>query len=57
MNGLKESVNAVTTKEAFKIRFSRVKNYVLDNALVFLGDNVWEFVKGFVSSLIEGSGR
>lgn len=35
MNGLKESVNAVTTKEAFKIRFSRVKNYVLDNALVF----------------------
>lgn len=54
MNGLKKGVNAVTTKEAFKIRFSRVKNYVLDNALVFLGDNVWEFVKGFVSSLIEG---
>lgn len=54
MNGLKEGVNAVTTKEAFNIRFSRVKNYVLDNALVFFGDNVWEFVKGFVSSLIEG---
>ena len=53
-NGLKEGVNAETTIEAFKIRFGRVKNYVLDNALAFLGDNVWEFVKGFVSSLIEG---
>lgn len=53
-NGLKEGVNAETTIEAFKIRFGRVKNYVLENALAFLGDNVWEFVKGFVSSLIEG---
>lgn len=53
-NGLKEGVGAVSTIQAFKIRFGRVKRYVLENALAFLGDNVWEFVKGFVSSLIEG---
>ena len=53
-NGLKEGVNAESTSQAFKIRFGRVKKYVLDNALSFLGDNVWEFVKGFISSLIEG---
>lgn len=53
-NGLKEGVNAETTMQAFKIRFGRVKKYVLDNALSFFGDNVWEFVKGFISSLIEG---
>lgn len=53
-NGLKEGVNAESTSQAFKIRFGRVKKYVLDNAMSFLGDNVWEFVKGFISSLIEG---
>lgn len=53
-NGLKEGVNADSTSQAFKIRFGRVKKYVLDNALSFLGDNIWEFVKGFISSLIEG---
>lgn len=53
-NGLKEGVNAENTMQAFKIRFGRVKKYVLDNALSFLGDNIWEFVKGFISSLIEG---
>jgi hypothetical protein len=53
-NGLKEGVNADSTMQAFKIRFIRVKKYIFDNALAFLGDNVWEFVKGFVSSLVEG---
>ena len=53
-NGLKEGVDAESTMQAFKIRFGRVKKYILDNALAFLGDNVWEFVKGFVSSLVEG---
>lgn len=53
-NGLKEGVGTDSTTQAFKIRFGRVKKYVLDNALSFLGENVWEFVKGFVSSLIEG---
>ena len=40
--------------EALKIRFGRVKHHVLTHAKGFLGDNIWEFVKGFVSSLIEG---
>lgn len=53
-NGLKEGVEAETNIKAFKIRFGRVKDYVIDNAWAFLGDNIWEFVKGFVSSLIEG---
>lgn len=53
-NGLKEGVDAESTMQALKIRFGRVKKYVIDNALSFLGDNVWEFVKGFISSLIEG---
>ena len=53
-NGLIEGVGAQSAAEAFKIRFGRVKRYVLDNALAFIGENVWEFVKGFVSSLVEG---
>jgi len=53
-NGLKEGVDATSTMQAFKIRFGRVKRYVLDNALAFMGNSVWDFVKGFVSSLIEG---
>ena len=53
-NGLKEGVNAESTLQAFRIRFGRVKDYILKNAMSFLGDNVWEFVKGFISSLIEG---
>ena len=54
VNGLKEGVNADSTIKAFRIRFGRVKDYVLKNALAFLGNNVWEFVKGLVSSLVEG---
>lgn len=53
-NGLVEGVDADSTMQAFNIRFSRVKHYVFDNALAFMGNNVWEFVKGFVSSLVEG---
>lgn len=53
-NGVKEGVGAESTIQAFKIRFGRVKKYVVENALAFLGNNVWEFVKGFISSLIEG---
>ena len=53
-NGLKDGVAAETNIQAFKFRFGRVKKYVMANALAFLGDNVWEFVKGFISSLIEG---
>ena len=53
-NGMKEGVNATDNIEALKIRFGRVKKYVLENTQGFLGDNLWEFAKGFVSSLIEG---
>lgn len=53
-HGIKEGVAAATTIEALKIRFGRIKRYVLNNVAAFLGDNLWAFVKGFISSLIEG---
>lgn len=53
-NGLREGVNADSGIEAIKIRFGRIKKYVLTNAKAFLGDNAWDFVKGFISSLVEG---
>ena len=53
-NGLKDGVGASSVFEALKIRFVRVKDYVLENTANFIGDNLWEFVKGFVSSLVEG---
>ncbi|MBQ7496379.1 MAG: hypothetical protein IJU00_00835 [Selenomonas sp.] len=53
-NGLKDGVNASSFMEAMRIRFSRVKTYVVENAKSFMGDNVLDFVKGFISSLIEG---
>lgn len=52
-NGMKEGVGATTNGEALKIRFTRVKNYIIANTAAFLGDSILEFVKGFVSSLIE----
>ena len=39
---------------AIKYRFGRVKNYLVKHAKEFLGDSIWEFIKGFVSALIEG---
>lgn len=54
INGLEDGVYAQSGMEAIKIRFSRVTNHVLIYGKEFLGDNLWEFVKGFVSSLIEG---
>lgn len=53
-NGFKGGVNAESGTVAIRVRFGRVKNYLVKNAKKFLGDNVWEFIKGFVSSLIEG---
>lgn len=43
-NGLKEGVGAVSTIQAFKIRFGRVKRYVLENALAF-----WAIMSGNLS--------
>lgn len=53
-NGFKDGVNASGGIEAISLRFQRIKRYVLAHAKGFLGDSFWEFVKGFVSSLIEG---
>ncbi|NMF03700.1 DNA repair protein [Clostridium beijerinckii] len=53
-NGMTEGVGADSTIKALKIRFGRVKNYVIENAKGFLGDNILDFIKGFISSLIEG---
>ena len=52
-NDLVKGVNASSGSEAIRIRFGRVKNYIVKNAKQFLGDGIWEFIKGFVSALIE----
>ena len=54
INGFRDGVNASTGLEAIKIRFGRVKDYVIKNVASFIGDNLWDFIKGLVSSLIEG---
>jgi len=53
-HGMKGGVGATSTLDALKTRFGRVKAYVVANAGAFLGDNMMDFVKGFVSSLVEG---
>lgn len=55
-NGVKggEGVQADTTQKALRIRFGRIKQYVVDNAWKVIKENAREFIKGFVSSLIEG---
>lgn len=53
-NGMVEGVGAASTKEAFGIRFGRVKKHIITHGRAFLGDNIWSFVKGFISSLLEG---
>lgn len=52
INGIAEDSNSKI--EGLKIRFNRVKEHVISNAANFIGDNLWEFIKGFISSLIEG---
>ncbi len=53
-NGLTEGVNASSTGEALSIRVNRIKKYLAENLQGFLGDNILEFVKGFISSLLSG---
>lgn len=53
-NGFRKGVNAASGAEAIRVRFGRIKSYLAKHAKEFLGDGVWEFIKGFVSSLIEG---
>lgn len=53
-NGMKKGVRASSTTEALEIRFGRVKNYIISNVASFLGNNFIDFIKGIISSLIEG---
>ena len=53
-HGFRAGVHADSGVAAIRIRFGRIKNYLVAHAKEFLGDGVWEFIKGFVSSLIEG---
>ena len=53
-NGLEEGVDADSAGIALKIRFGRIKTYVMENAKNFFGDSILDFIKGFVSSIIEG---
>ena len=53
-HGFRTGVHADSGVAAIRIRFGRIKNYLVAHAKEFLGDGVWEFIKGFVSSLIEG---
>ena len=56
VNGFKEGVNAKTYKEAFKIRFARVKNYIssqICNLKNLLG-NMMDMLKNFISAIVEG---
>ena len=55
-NGIKEGVNAATYKEAFKIRFSRVRTYVWNQlkTLSFHIGNFMDMIKSFISALVEG---
>lgn len=39
--------------EALTIRCGRVKSYMLQHAKNFIGDNIGEFIKGFITSLTE----
>ena len=56
VNGFKEGVNATSYKEAFKIRFGRIKNYIISqisNLNNLLG-NMMDMLKNFISALVEG---
>lgn len=53
-NGIEEGVGADSAQSAFKIRFGRVKTYVLSHAIEFAGNNIGDFIKNLISSIIEG---
>lgn len=53
-NGMIEGVDAENATDAIKIRFGRMKDHVVTHFADFMGENAIDFIKGFVSSLIEG---
>ena len=52
-NGFIEGVNCSNGTDAVKVRFTRVKRYLMENASKFLGGGVSEFIKGLISAFIE----
>lgn len=50
-NGFSKGASFV---EAIKIRFTRVKNYVMKNLKKLVGNSFIDFIKNFISSFIEG---
>lgn len=55
-NGMLKGVGVHSFKEALRIRFSRVKNYVVSNvcSMGSIKGSIGDFLKGFLSALIEG---
>lgn len=53
LNGLEDGVNAATFKTALSIRFTRVKEYILSNVKRFATSELFNFLKSFVSMLVE----
>ena len=52
-NGFIEGVSCSNGTDAIKVRFIRVKRYLMENASEFLGGGISEFIKGFISAFIE----
>ena len=52
-NGFKDGVDADSFGEAIKIRFVRVKEYIVKNIGDFLKNNMADFIKGILSSILE----
>ena len=52
--GLREGVSAVDNLAALKVRFSRVKGYLMKHLAKFFKGEIMTFVKSFIASFIEG---
>ncbi len=52
-NGIEKGVSEKSFSEAIKVRFERVKKYILENSLSKVASNAFDFLKSFVSVLIE----
>lgn len=52
-NGIEGGVNAESFLQALKIRFARVKNYVVANVIPLLKSNLWGVLEYYLSSLLE----
>lgn len=53
-NGIQRGVGAENFKQSLTLRFKRINNYIITNAAEFLKGSHLNFVKSFVSMLIEG---